>query len=107
MRHCHVNGLQRKTKKQTVSRRKSPIIPYPTIEKANEIIKHPQFCGQHTLFIHASVNNVEYNSAEDINEKLSALLLYCKAAYPEKIIYQASHQGKMTSMELLQKLMSC
>ena len=33
------------------------------------------------------VNNVEYDSAENIKEKLSALLLYCKAAYPETKIY--------------------
>ena len=33
------------------------------------------------------MNNVKYNSGKDINERLSALLLYCKAAYPETKIY--------------------
>ena len=36
------------------------------------------------------VNNVEYNSVEDINEKLDVLLLSCKSTYPQTAIYISS-----------------
>ena len=66
------------------------IIPCPTTEKAKEILANPKFYGQHTIIIHTSVNNVEYNSVEDINEKLNALLLSCKTTYPQTAIYISS-----------------
>ena len=36
------------------------------------------------------MNNVEYNSVEDINEKLNVLLLSCKTTYPQTAIYISS-----------------
>ena len=36
------------------------------------------------------MNNVEYNSVEDINEKLNVLLLSCKTTYPLTNIYISS-----------------
>ena len=66
------------------------IIPCPTIENAKEILANPKFHGQHTIIIHTGVNNAEYNSVEDINEKLNVLLLSCKTAYPQTTIYISS-----------------
>ena len=66
------------------------IIPCPTIEKAKEILANPKFYGQHKIIIHTGVNNVEYNSVEDINEKLNVLLLSCKTTYPQTAIYISS-----------------
>ena len=58
------------------------IIPCPTIQKASEILCNPKFYGQHTIIIHTGVNNVEYNSPEDIAENVTNLLLFCKETYP-------------------------
>ena len=58
------------------------IIPCPTIQKASEILRNPKFYGQHTIIIHTGVNNVEYNSPEDIAENVANLLLFCKETYP-------------------------
>ena len=66
------------------------IIPCPTIEKAREILANPKFYGQHTIIIYTGVNDVEYNSVKGINEKLNALLLYCKTTYLQTNIYISS-----------------
>ena len=66
------------------------VLPCPTIEKAKETLANPKFYGQHTIIIHTGVNNVEYNSVEDINEKLNVLLLSCKTTYPQTAIYISS-----------------
>ena len=103
MQHCHVNGLQQKTdsKKQIISRRKSSHYFLPSNRERNEIVKHPQSYGQHTLIIHTGVKKT----------LMKNFLHYYYTArqhiLKQKFIYQASHQGKMTSIELLQKLISC
>ena len=63
------------------------MIRCPTIKKACQILHNPNFYGQHTIILHTSVNNTEYNSAEDITENLTQLLLFCKETYTDTKIY--------------------
>ena len=88
------------------------IIPCPTIQKASEILRNPKIFGQHTIIIHTEVNNVEYNSPEDIAENAADLLLFCKETYPStKVVissitprkYELNTAVKKKTNELIRK----
>ena len=66
------------------------IIPCPTVQKASKILRNPKFYGQHTIIIHTGVDNVEYNSPEDIAENAANLLLFCKETYPSIKVVMSS-----------------